>query len=87
MRRSGKCVEHQVWSFAYCFVALSVMSFQQGFSPISLKEADHSVDVFPPHLNRCMEVIHHRSSFVSDRTDHSHFESVLVVSVRWAPYI
>jgi len=50
-------------------------------------EVDRSVDGFSPKLDRCLGVYHHSSSLLSDGTDHSLGDTVLVVRVRWAQYI
>jgi len=83
----AKDMEHLVWSFVWCFVAITVISFCQAFVRESLMEVDRSGDDFSPKLDRCLRVNHHSSSLLSDGMDHPLSDSILVVRVRWARFV
>jgi len=80
----AKGMEHLVWSFVWCFVAISVISLCQAFVQRSLMEVARSVDGFSSKLDRSLGVKRHSSSLLVDGTDHSLSDSIPVVRVRRA---
>jgi len=83
----AKGMEHLVWCFMRCFVAISVISLCQAFVRGSLTEVDRGVDGFSPEMDRCLGINHHSSSLLGNGTDHSLSDSILVVRVGRARFI
>jgi len=73
-------MQHFVWRFVWCLIAIKVTSFQ-AFVWRSLMEIDCSINRFSPELHGGLGVNHHRAGLFSYRTDHAFSNTIFMVSV------
>ena len=78
-------MQHFVWRFVLCLIAIAVTSFQ-AFIWRSLMEIDCGINCFSPELNQGLGVNHHRVVLFSDCTDHAFGNTIRMVSV-WTAWL
>jgi len=83
----AKCMQHLVWSWIWCFIAVAVISSCYTFVWSLLVEVDCGMDYLSPNYKWRLGVIHHRSCFLSDGLDHALHNFVLLVRVGRAWFI
>jgi hypothetical protein len=77
----AKCLQHLVWSWIWCLIAVAVVSFCYAFVWGSLVEVDCSIDCFSPKDKWRLGVNHHGSCFRGDGLDHAFGNGILMVSL------
>jgi hypothetical protein len=81
MRGLVKCLQHLVWSWIWCLIAIAVVSFCQAFFWSLFVEVDCSIDCLSPKNMWRVGVNLHRLYFLGDGLDHAFGDSVLLMSI------
>jgi len=82
VRGLAKCLQHLVWSWIWCLIAVAVVSFHYAFIWGSPVEVDCCIDCFSPKNKWRLGVNHHRSCILGDGLDYAFGNPILMVSVR-----
>jgi len=85
-RRFAKSIQHLVWFFVWCFIAIVIIFCFQAFIWWSFMKIDCGIDCFSPEQNGSLGVDHHRQGFFSDCRDHLFSNTVCMVGV-WRAWL
>jgi len=77
----AKCLQDLIWSWIWCLMAVTVVTFRLAFIWGSLVEVDCGIACFSPKDKWRLGVNHHGSCFLGDGLDHAFGNAILMVSI------